>query len=174
MERCCDVHWTLTQPYRGLHGRRTCIFQVSPTMRGGKLAVAALPLLSSAVILHFQVSSAPRGGNLEIAALPLHWSAVNLHFQVSSALRGGNLEISDLPLLSSAVNLHFPVFLPSERRKTGNFRYAAGTYVEDLSIRSYIIFSLLSWVGASFRKMKDGHVWITIGWNNIESLVNTQ
>ena len=158
MERSCDVFWTLTQLCRCLHGRRTCIFQVSPTQKGGKLAIAALPLLSSAVNLYFQVSSAPRGGNLEIAALPLHWSAVNLNFQVSSALRGGILEISDLPLLSSAVNLHFPVFLPSERRKTGNFRYAAATYVENLSIRFCIIFSLLSWVGASFRKMKDGHV----------------
>ena len=36
-------------------------------MRGGKLAIAALPLLSSAVKSIFQFSSALRGGKLEIA-----------------------------------------------------------------------------------------------------------
>ena len=58
-----------------------------------------------------------------------------------------------LPLLAWAVNSHFPVFLRSERRKTGNCRYAAGTYGGNISIRFLILFSLLlpvggSWVGA--------------------------
>ena len=68
----------------------------------------------------------------------------------------------------------FPVFLRSEWRKTGNSWYAADTYGVCLSIRFFFLFSLLlllggSWVGALFHKMKDGHVWITIGGNNIKS-----
>jgi len=68
----------------------------------------------------------------------------------------------------------FPVFLRSEWRKTGNSWYAADTYGGCLSIRFFFLFSLLlllggSWVGALFHKMKDGHVWITIGGNNIKS-----
>ena len=43
------------------------MFQFSSAPRGGKLAIAALPPLSSAVKSIFQFSSAPRGGNLEIA-----------------------------------------------------------------------------------------------------------
>ena len=53
--------------YRRSHRRQSCIFQLSSAPRGGKLAVAALPLLSSAVKLAFQFSSALRGGKLEIA-----------------------------------------------------------------------------------------------------------
>ena len=68
----------------------------------------------------------------------------------------------------------FPVFLRSEWRKTGNSWYDADTYGGCLSIRFFFLFSLLlllggSWVGALFHKMKDGHVWITIGGNNIKS-----
>jgi len=59
-----------------LQGGQTRIFQFSSTTRGGKLASAALPLLSSAVKLIFQFASAPRGGKLEVAALPLLSSAV--------------------------------------------------------------------------------------------------
>jgi len=72
------------------------IFQFSSALRGGKLAIAALPLISTAVKLIFQFSSALRGGNLETAALPLFSSAVKLIFQLSSALRGGKLEIADM------------------------------------------------------------------------------
>ena len=67
MERTCGFIRTLTRLYRRLHGRQTRIFQFSSTMRGGKLAVAALPPVSSAVNWIFQLSSALRGGKLEIA-----------------------------------------------------------------------------------------------------------
>ncbi|XXG52257.1 hypothetical protein AAC387_Pa03g0634 [Persea americana] len=75
---------TLTRLYRRLHGRQTRIFQFSSTMRGGKLAIAALPPLSSAVSWIFQISSAVRGGKLATEALPPLSSAVNLIFQFSS------------------------------------------------------------------------------------------
>ena len=42
-----------------------------------------------------------------------------------------------LPPLAWAVKSHFPFFLRSERRKTGNCTYAAGTCVGDLSIRFF-------------------------------------
>ena len=77
------------------------------------------------------------------------------------------MAVAALPPLPPAVKLHFPAFLRSERRKTGNCRYAAGTYGGNLSIRFFILSSLLllaggSWVGALLHKMKDGHVRITI------------
>ena len=53
--------------YRRSHRRQSCIFQLSSAPRGGKLAVAALPPLSSAVKSIFQFSSALRGGKMEIA-----------------------------------------------------------------------------------------------------------
>ena len=81
-----------TQLYRRLHGRQTRIFRFSSTMRGGKLEIAALPPLPSAVNLTFQFSSAQRGGKLAIAALPPLPSAVKSIFQFSSAPRGGKLE----------------------------------------------------------------------------------
>ena len=43
------------------------LFQFSSSLRGGKLATAALPLFPSAVKSIFQFSSAPRGGKLGIA-----------------------------------------------------------------------------------------------------------
>ena len=76
-------------------------------MRRGKLAVAALPPLSSAVNWIFQLSSALRGGKLAIAALPPLSSAVKWNFQFSSALRGGKLAIAALPPLPSAVKSIF-------------------------------------------------------------------
>ncbi|XXG65757.1 hypothetical protein AAC387_Pa05g3385 [Persea americana] len=95
-------------------------------LAGGKLAVAALPLLSSAVNRIFQFSSSVRGGKLAIAALPPLSSAVKLIFQFSSALRGGKLETADM------LRVHFGW---------------------SLSIRFFILSSLLllvggSWVGA--------------------------
>ncbi|XXG52295.1 hypothetical protein AAC387_Pa03g0672 [Persea americana] len=93
MERTCDFIRTLTQLYRRLHGWQTRIFQFSSTMRGGKLAIADLPPLSSAVNLIFQFSSAARGGKQAIATLPPLPSAVKSIFQLSSALRGGNLKL---------------------------------------------------------------------------------
>ena len=121
MERSCDCIWILTQLYRRLYGRQTRIFRFSSTMRGGKLAIAALPPLVWAanshfpVFLHcerrkagncsftaatiggnviFQVSSALKGGKLAVAGLPLLSSAVKWIFQLSSAVRGGKLEIA--------------------------------------------------------------------------------
>ena len=71
------------------------VFQFSSTVRGGKLEIAALPPLQSAVKLIFQVSSALKGGKLAVAGLPLLSSAVKWIFQFSSAVRGGKLEIAD-------------------------------------------------------------------------------
>jgi len=107
MERTCGFIRTLTRLYRRLHGRQTRIFQFSSTMRGGKLAIAALPPLSSAVRLIFQVSSAVRGGKLAAEALPPLSSAVNSIFQLSSAVRGGKLATAALPPLPSAVKSVF-------------------------------------------------------------------
>ena len=70
------------------------VFQFSSAPRGGKLAIAALPPLSSAVNWIFQFSSAVRGGKLATAALPPLPSAVKSAFQFSTALRGGKLEIA--------------------------------------------------------------------------------
>ena len=55
-----------------------------------------------------------------------------------------------LPPFPSAVKLQFPALLPYEWRKTGNLKYAAGAYGGNLSIRFYILFSLLLLVGASW------------------------
>ena len=98
-------------------------------MRGGKLAVAALPPLAWEVDPHFpvflhyekrktgscsftaaliggklifQFSSALRGGKLAIPALPPLPSAVKSIFQFSSALRGGKLEIAFLQRVHAA------------------------------------------------------------------------
>ena len=52
-------------------------FQFSSALRGGKPAVAALPLLSSAVKSIFQFSSPLSGGKLEIAyMLPVHMAEI--------------------------------------------------------------------------------------------------
>ena len=107
MGSSCDFIRTPTQLYRCLHGRQTRIFQFSSTLRGGKRAIAALPLLSWAADWIFQFSSALRGAKLEFAGLPLLSSAVNWIFQLSSAQRGGILAIAALPLLSSAVKSAF-------------------------------------------------------------------
>ena len=82
-------------------------FTVFYAQRGGKLEIAALPPLSSAVQSIFQFPSAPRGGKLETAPLPLFSSAVKSIFQFSSAPRGGKLETAASPLLSSAVQSIF-------------------------------------------------------------------
>ena len=52
-------------------------FTVFYAQRGGKLEIAALPPLSSAVKSIFQLSSAPRGGKPEIAGmLPVHMAEI--------------------------------------------------------------------------------------------------
>ena len=89
--------------YRRSHRRQSCIFQLSSAPRGGKLAVAALPPLSSAVKTIFQFSSSPTGGKLAISALPPLSSAVKSIFQFSSALRGGKMEIADMLRVRMAV-----------------------------------------------------------------------
>ena len=108
------------------------------------------------------------------ASLPLLARALNSHFKVflrSGRRKTGNCSFTAAPI---GGKVDFPVFLRSEWRKTGNSWYAADTYGGCLSIRFFFLFSLLlllggSWVGALFHKMKDGHVWITIGGNNIKS-----
>ncbi|KAJ8624907.1 hypothetical protein MRB53_033437 [Persea americana] len=122
---------------------------ITAALRGGKLETAALPPLPSAVKSIFQFSSAPRGGKLEITALPPLSSAVNRIFQFSSSPRGGKLEIAALPASPIGGKVDFPVFLRSERRKTGNCIYAAGTCGGKLSIRFFILFPLPLLVGGS-------------------------
>ena len=56
-----------------------------------------------------------------------NWKVLRLYSDTHAAL----------PPLASAVNWRFPVFLHSERRKTGNCTYAAGTCVGNLSIRFF-------------------------------------
>ncbi|XXG65700.1 hypothetical protein AAC387_Pa05g3328 [Persea americana] len=101
----------------------------------------ALPLLAWAVNSHFQVflrserkepancsfTAALAGGKLAVAALPLLSSAVNRIFLFSSSVRGGKLAIAALPPLIGG-KVDFPVFLRSERRKTGNCRHPTGTF----------------------------------------------
>ena len=106
--------------------------------------------------------------------LPLLAWAVNSNFPAflqCERRKAGNCSFT-AALIGGKV--HFPVFLRSKRRKIGNCRYPAGTYGGNLPIRILILSSLLlfaggSWVEALFHKMKDGHAWITIGWNNIKS-----
>ena len=98
MGSSCDFIRTPTQLYRCLHGRQTRIFQFSSTLRGGKRAIEALPLLSWAAEWIFQFSSAQRGGKLEFCGF-------------TAALIGGKMD--------------FPAFLRSERRKTGICSFTA-------------------------------------------------
>ena len=87
------------------------------------------------------------------AVLPqLAW-AVNSHFPVflrSERRKTGNCSFT-APLIGGKV--HFPVFLRSERRKTGNCIYAAGTYGGSLSVRFLILFLLPSFA-----------CWWVMGW----------
>ena len=68
--------------------------------------------------LDFTAFSAQRGGKLEIAALPLLSSAVKSIFLFSPALRGGKLETADMPRAHMAVIFQsdsypfFPFFCP--------------------------------------------------------------
>ena len=85
-------------------------------MRGGKLAIAALPPLSSAVNWIFQFCSALREGKLAIAALSLLPSAVKSIFQFSYALRGGKqaiafmLHVHVAEIFQSDFLSFFPIF----------------------------------------------------------------
>ena len=135
---------------------------------------ASLPLLASALNSHFKVflrSGRRKTGNCSFTAAPI---GGKLDFPVllrSKGRKSGNCSFTAAPI---GGKVDFPVFLRSEWRKTGNSWYAADTYGGCLSIRFFFLFSLLlllggSWVGALFHKMKDGHVWITIGGNNIKS-----
>ena len=135
---------------------------------------ASLPLLARALNSHFKVflrSGRRKTGNCSFTAAPI---GGKLDFPVllrSKGRKSGNCSFTAAPI---GGKVDFPVFLRSEWRKTGNSWYAADTYGGCLSIRFFFLFSLLlllggSWVGALFHKMKDGHVWITIGGNNIKS-----
>ena len=87
------------------------------------------------------------------AALPLLARAVNSNSPVFLRSEGRKTGIHTFTAVLIGGNVDFPVFLRSERRKAGNSRYDAGTYGGYLSIRFFILFSLLllvggSWVGA--------------------------
>ena len=175
MERSCDFIWKLTQLYRSLHGRENRILQFSSTLRGGKQAIAALPLFPSAVKLIFQLSSALRGGKLETEALPLLPSAVKLIFHLSSAARGGKLETAALPLLPRAVKW---IFRFSSAPRGGKLEIAdtprvrmAEIYQSDfLSFFHFFCFLVGHGSRLSSKKWRmDMYVWKTIRWNNIES-----
>ena len=135
---------------------------------------ASLPLLASALNSHFKVflrSGRRKTGNCSFTAAPIGGKLDFPAFLRSERSKTGICSFTAAPI---GGKVDFPVFLRSEWRKTGNSWYAADTYGGCLSIRFFFLFSLLlllggSWVGALFHKMKDGHVWITIGGNNIKS-----
>ena len=135
---------------------------------------ASLPLLASALNSHFKVflrSGRRKTGNCSFTAAPIGGKLDFPVFLRSERRKPGICSFTAAPI---GGKVDFPVFLRSEWRKTGNSWYAADTYGGCLSIRFFFLFSLLlllggSWVGALFHKMKDGHVWITIGGNNIKS-----
>ena len=135
---------------------------------------ASLPLLARALNSHFKVflrSGRRKTGNCSFTAAPIGGKLDFPVFLRSERRKTGICSFTAAPI---GGKVDFPVFLRSEWRKTGNSWYAADTYGGCLSIRFFFLFSLLlllggSWVGALFHKMKDGHVWITIGGNNIKS-----
>ena len=69
------------------------VFLLSERTRAGSCSFTAV-LIGGKV--DFQLSSSQRGGKQAIAALPLLSSAVKSIFQFSSALSGGKLEIADM------------------------------------------------------------------------------
>ena len=135
---------------------------------------ASLPLLASALNSHFKVflrSGRRKTGNCSFTAAPIGGKLDFPVFLRSKGRKSGNCSFTAAPI---GGKVDFPVFLRSEWRKTGNSWYAADTYGGCLSIRFFFLFPLLlllggSRAGALFHKMKDGHVWITIGGNNIKS-----
>ncbi|XXG76368.1 hypothetical protein AAC387_Pa08g0733 [Persea americana] len=71
-------------------------------------------------------------------------------FLRSERRKAGNCSLTAAPICGK---VDFQVFLHTERRKTGNCIYAGGACGRNLSIRFFILFSLLlllggSWVGA--------------------------
>ena len=94
------------------------------------------------LILSFYFTSIGNGKVLRLysdshAVLPqLAW-AVNSHFPVflrSERRKTGNCSFTAAPI---GGKVGFPVFLRSERRKTGNCTYAAGTCLGNHSIRFF-------------------------------------
>jgi len=132
-------------------------------------------------------TAAPIGGKLDFPAFLRSKGRKSGNCSFTASFIGGKLDfpvflrserrktgICSFTAAPIGGKVNFPAFLRSEWRKTGNSWYAADTYGGCLSIRFFFLFSLLlllggSWVGALFHKMKDGHVWITIGGNNIKS-----
>ena len=101
------------------------------------------------------------GHSLCLTAAAIGGKLVN--FQISSSVRGGKPESAALPLLQPAVNLQFPVFLLSERRKTGNCSYTACTYGGKLKNRFFSLFFpsfALLWVTGRglVQRMMEAHV----------------
>ncbi|XXG66439.1 hypothetical protein AAC387_Pa06g0007 [Persea americana] len=111
--------------YRRSHRRYNCVFHFSTALRGGKLAVAALPPLSSVV-------------STVISSFPPLWEEANWQLQLYRLSYRRLSRFSSFPPLTEEENWqlqlyrlshrrqsHFPVFLPCERRKTGNCIFTA-------------------------------------------------
>ncbi|XXG89489.1 hypothetical protein AAC387_Pa12g1470 [Persea americana] len=105
----------------------------------------------------------------KVAALPPLSSAVNWILQFSSALRGGNLAGCSFTTAIVGGKVDFPVFLRSERMKTGNCIYATGTYGGNLSVRfliPYFVPSFARWwvTGPGLVPQNEGWTLVNNNW----------
>ena len=119
-------------------------------MRGGKLAIAALPPLVWAANSHFPVflhCERRKAGNCSFTAAKIGGKVDFPGFLRSERRKTGSCGFT-AALIGGKMD--FPVFLRCERRKTGNCSYAAGTFGGNLSIRFFILFSLLMLLGGSW------------------------
>ena len=147
------------------------VFLRSGRRKTGNCSFTAAPIGGKLDFPVFLRSKGRKSGNCSFTAAPIGGKVDFRVFLRSERSKTGICSFTAAPI---GGKVDFPVFLRSEWRKTGNSWYAADTYGGCLSIRFFFLFSLLlllggSWVGALFHKMKDGHVWITIGGNNIKS-----
>ena len=147
------------------------VFLRSGRRKTGNCSFTAAPIGGKLDFPVFLRSKGRKSGNCSFTAAPIGGKVDFPVFLRSERSKTGICSFTAAPI---GGKVDFPVFLRSEWRKTGNSWYAADTYGGCLSIRFFFLFSLLlllggSWVGALFHKMKDGHVWITIGGNNIKS-----
>ncbi|KAJ8648199.1 hypothetical protein MRB53_001222 [Persea americana] len=93
--------------------------QAKEGKKGYKIGLKDFRHMHPQRIRHFQFSSSQRGGRLEIAALPPMGTAVKLPFPdflLPDRSKTGN---AALPPMTAAVKLQLPDFLLSEWRKTG-------------------------------------------------------
>ena len=147
------------------------VFLRSGRRKTGNCSFTAAPIGGKLDFPVFLRSKGRKSGNCSFTAAPIGGKVDFPVFLRSERSKTGICSFTAAPI---GGKVDFPVFLRSEWRKTGNSWYAADTYGGCLSIRFFFLFPLLlllggSRVGALFHKMKDGHVWITIGGNNIKS-----